>query len=462
MRSGLRFPWLPGAALALVWISLFAQDKQTVWTKVIGTGNSIVVNWDKKHPWDAILAARGAELVAEYRQQNGEIVSEIVSRASATPQDRSYRFALPDVLKGAPEGEVCLYVHPSGERALLPVRAPTSDTSDTARFRYDSWSKSVVSASAARLVRLRLETEKRNLAVFVEQLGSQRKLVLDRGWSTNEKCDAITTGAAQPMIKPYDVVAPAEQDAVARRVCIYRSWKSMEYRDLILAKVREAVKKNDREKAAGLFRAIYSIGLVPLATGPLLGELKGAAGADNQLAVREQQATIFDSDWMKWAASSKDYDPQIKDFENAIELPSAATESAFRVFGLLDARSLGAEWLMQNASPPDRADIEGTVGSALDAYFGCLEDGKKQLGIKYRSWQDLVSSAPKQAAAEKEFLVNECHRGLSKLDQLTAEVATLRENIARDEQALATATSGVPPPKGTETLNLLSCSLRAR
>jgi hypothetical protein len=49
-----------------------AQDKDTLWTLVKAQDNSIVVNWDKSHPWDQQLSApQGADLVAEY--QSGKV-----------------------------------------------------------------------------------------------------------------------------------------------------------------------------------------------------------------------------------------------------------------------------------------------------------------------------------------------------------------------------------------------------
>ena len=48
----------------------WAQDKNSLDTKVVAEGGTITLSWDKKHPWDADMLARGVSLLAEYKTRS--------------------------------------------------------------------------------------------------------------------------------------------------------------------------------------------------------------------------------------------------------------------------------------------------------------------------------------------------------------------------------------------------------
>jgi hypothetical protein len=75
------------------------------------------------------------------------------------------------------------------------------------------------------------------------------------------------------------------------------------------------------------------------------------------------------------------YEPHLTENE-VLALPSTAEDVAFRVFTPTVAKQIQADWLLDGVPAATLRDKEGVGGIALDAYFGCLEDARKQLAIK--------------------------------------------------------------------------------
>src|SRR5579875_3800055 len=90
-----------------------AQDKslrEALGTRVTASGNSIVLDWDPKHPWRAEMA-RGATLLAEYpTSHEGTVLQKLTSGIPVAPSATSMRFVLPDHLTVSPAGPVCLMI----------------------------------------------------------------------------------------------------------------------------------------------------------------------------------------------------------------------------------------------------------------------------------------------------------------------------------------------------------------
>jgi hypothetical protein len=138
------------------------------------------------------------------------------------------------------------------------------------------------------------------------------------------------------------------------------------------------------------------------------------------LSTRETQAAEFRRDWERLLSSMPGYEPHLTENE-VLALPSTAHDVAFRIFGPTLARQIQAEWAVDGVPAATLTDKEGVVGVALDAYFGCLEDGRKQLAIKWENWEALETSAPQRAAAARDFFVRECRQEVSLLEKLRKE-----------------------------------------
>ena len=129
-------------------------------------GRSVELDWDPLHAWNGPLAARGATLVAEYRVEGRGWVREVIG-TERPRAERHIVYTLPETLKNAPQGEVCLYLQLPANQALLPVRKAAGGQ-DTARFRYLAWEAQVAASSSARVA----EADAQLLAQQVRDLGS--------------------------------------------------------------------------------------------------------------------------------------------------------------------------------------------------------------------------------------------------------------------------------------------------
>lgn len=199
-----------------------AQDKSTLDTKVVAEGNTITLSWDKKHPWDSDLLARGVTLLAEYKTRSNGVVAERL-QASAPPgqKERFIHFHLPSTLTAAPQSAVCLYFQLPNQK-LLPVRKPGPQVLDTVRMRYQSWESVAVANSQARSHEAQLAALKHAIDVKVAEIETGAKVLKDRGWESADSCQKIATPQFARGHRAFDVVDPAQQEDVARRICVSR------------------------------------------------------------------------------------------------------------------------------------------------------------------------------------------------------------------------------------------------
>ncbi len=447
--------------------SAAAQDRDTLWTKATAEGRVVSLAWDKQHPWDAVLTAQGAELVAKYLAESRREVTEPLARATVRPGDsRTFRFALPDTVRINPIGPVCLFVQ-LPDRRVLPIRRASPQLGDTAGFRYEAWDRQVRQRTQARTAEANLATAERALAVSAQSIANQEASVASRGWTTLNACDAITAPAAGAVAKPFDAVSPQEQDDAARRTCVRQVWLANElttnYTQQILPKrlARLEATRDVAEARSSLLATFDSAFVGPGGTDitSLLDAIINRLGTGNAtVTARQEQLREFVRDWTRWAATSKEYRPQFGSADAYFGWPSTATEIAFRIFGPALANALKATWAMGDVAAPTARDLESFLGASLDAYGGCVDDGRKQLATKWDTWAKQQASAPQFAAAARDFLVRECRQEVILVDKLKAERVALQAQLARAQQALTTATAVPPLATKAEALNFSSCS----
>jgi len=458
-------PWLLVSLGLLHPSAVLAQDRETLWTKATAEGRVISLAWDKEHPWDAVLTASGAELVAKYLVEPRREVTEPIARATVRPGDtRTVRFPLPDTVRANPIGPICLFVQ-LPDRRVLPIRRANAKLADTVGFRYDAWDRQMRQRTQVRAVEQTLANAERALAISAQSLANQEASVARRGWTTLDACTTITAPATLAAAKPFDAVSPQEQDDAARRVCVRQVWLANEVTSNYVAKLPDRFAKfegaRDAEAARSILLDVFDSAFV----GPggnvaaLLEAIVERLGGNNGTVVaRLDQIQEFVRDWSRWAGDSKEYRPQFGTANNYLRWPSTAYEIGLRIFGPALAKSLDAAWAIQDVPQASTRDLEGFLGASLDAYTGCVEDGRKQLATKWNNWQAAQASAPQFAASARDFLVRECRQEVGLIDKLKAERAAIEAQLARAKQTVAAATTVPALASRPEVLNLVSCS----
>ena len=449
-------------AAACASTAVIAQDKDTLWTKATAEGKVILLSWDKHHPWDAALTMQGAILLAKYRVDARREVTETLAKGVVLPnQDRTIRFRLPDGVQASPAGPVCLLIQ-LPDRRLLPIRRADRKGDDTVGFRYQPWEQQIREQSQSRAAETAVTAAQNALKISEQSIANQQASITRRGWSTMAACDNVSAPAPTAAARPFDVVAPQEQDDVARRVCVRRTWYGNELVKQIvpnalkrLASARDAAKARDSLSEL----AFPFTGLGGADIPDLLQQLASVLGNTNGTVIaRRQQIQAFLRDWNRWSDGAKAYAPQLGADDDYLRWPSTAGEIAFRIFGPALAKLINADWLTTGTPQATQQDFEAYLGASLDAYAGCVSDGNKQLKIKYDNWQKEQQAAPQFTAAERDFLVRECKQEVGLLDKLKAEHDTLQSQLTRAQQALATATTAAPLPTKALSLNSSACA----
>jgi hypothetical protein len=451
------------AAAAGTAASLSAQDKDTMWTKVAAEGSVITLSWDKNHPWNAELAAGGVALMARYRAGGRPVdVADVV--AKGTVQGKNARFAtftLPEDVRAIPQSSVCLYFQMPNRR-VIPIRRSTKLDGDTAGFTYDIWERRIRARATVREGQTRVAAAQRALAEAESHVTSQQTVLTTRGWTSQAACDGLAVPQTAVEAKPYGVVPPEQQDEIARRVCVFRVWRSQQYAEAIVERLLKPSLKSGRDlqEVREMLDAMYSAAfMLPDVAGPLLKQLNDAGGTSVPgFAARETQAAAFLADWARYGGSSANYQPHLGRDRDRLGWVGSAASVAIRVHARRILRELNAEWALEGEPPATADEARSLIGIALDAYGGCVDDAKVQLRLQYDQWQSLQSSAPQRAASAAAFFAKECRQGISLLDKLKAEVEAMRAQATREQAAFQAAqAASVTLPTKTLQLNAATC-----
>jgi hypothetical protein len=459
-----------GVVVAIVTLAVFrtvsAQDRDTLWTRATAEGRVVSLSWDKAHPWNAILVANGAELVAKYVVPGGKEIVEPIARATVRPGDtRTVRFPLPETVRANPVGPVCLFLQLPDKR-VLPIRRATPQLTDTAGFRYEAWDRAVRQRSQARAAEESVTQAQRALAVSTQSLANQQATLASRGWTTVQACDTIPAPRAGASARPFDAVPSAEQDDAARRVCVRQVWVAdVVTADFVGKRLPALLQKyeqgRDIEAARSSLEAVFDSAFVG-AGGDVTGLLNAVVsrlGADNAtVRAREGQLREFLRDWSKWSPTADSYKPQFGTATDYLKWPSTAAGVAFRIFAPTLAEALKAGWAVREVPAPSTRDLESFLGASLDAYAGCVEDGRKQLKTKWDNWQAEQAMAPQFAASARDFLVRECRQEVGLLDKLKTDRSAFEQQLVRAQQAVTIAATAPPLAPKPEVLNGASCS----
>jgi hypothetical protein len=446
--------------------SLVAQDKDTVWTKATGQGATIVLSWDKNHPWAADLSARGAMLMAKYRlASRQEVVEPLANSTRVARDERSLQFTLPEAIKGDPSGPICLLFQMPNRRTL-PIRRSEKSNADTAGFRYEPWEQQVRQRSQVRLAQGRVAAAERALARADQNLVGQQRVIASRGWHSLEACEDIPEPTFAPGERPRQVVLPAEQDDEARRLCTYRAvygnvLRLDDARDLFSEDLAPLKAARASAKIVDTLQGLYGAAFRGIDDDPLgfVNGLVTRLGPENStVRARAGDTVTFVRDFTKHSATLRGYEPRLPASSNSMGWPSSAGEAAFRLYARPLARALDVEWALNGVPEAQPRDLETLLGASLDAYAGCVEDANKQLARNYDNWNDLRSSAPRRAAMAHDFLVRECRQEMERLNGLQAERARFADQLSGEQAALTSASVFAPVTGRPQDLNRNSCA----
>ena len=307
--------------VALVCPRLEAADRQTMFTTVEGDGNSIRLEWDKKHPWDAELSSRGATLMAEYANRDGRIVGErLTSTRETSSGSHTMEFRLPARLTQSPEGPVCLYFA-VGAR-ILPLRQPGPSVAETARFRDAAWESSAVSTTEAAGRQLRLAELQSAAATAAHAVQAAEDHLTSRHWTSRASCDSLRAPSFNLQQKPADVLPHGDHEQASRRTCTKR----------VRSKQEELAADVTKLGAAQVDVSYYAhFAPDPGTIKDLMQYASNRSGASGGvLQQREQQLAQMEADWNRWASSSDNYVPPFGEKEDSLDLQDIDQKSRHR------------------------------------------------------------------------------------------------------------------------------------
>ena len=435
MDTQIKFASPPAAISLCLWLASFllssaylrAQDKDTLDTKVVAAGNTITLSWDKKHPWDADLIAHGVSLFAEYKTKSNGVVAERLQAAGPSgTNNRFIHFRLPDALIAAPQGAVCLYFQ-LPNRKLLPVRRADPQILDTARMRYEPWETVAVRNSQEKSHDAQLAALEGAIDQRSAEIGAAEKALNSKGWTSAASCQALPRPQFVSGQRPFDVVDPAQQEDVARRVCVSRIRYADEYLDELF---RGRFKDAPAPKKEALFDEL-ALSWVMLSPDELASILQLARqdASNPDLRQRQEQLREFRTDWAHWSPSAESYTPQLGGktdldfltFQTFLEESCKADKQSCDRLVYLIASHLRNPANLSSQPPPPSTFILGYAGGALEAYSRCVVDDQKELKTKYDAWQQLQKDAPGLAEQAHNELVVSCQRQFTALNQLRAD-----------------------------------------
>jgi hypothetical protein len=380
-------------------------------TRVVGSGTTVVLSWEAEHPLSRQLASdRRIRLRADYAV-DGKPVSEEIAAASGEA-DRRATLTLPTSLKGIPDGEVCLYFQPSAGVRSLPIRAASASPGDTAGFRYPSWEAWVRDNTRRQRAQRELSVLERQHQEAREQAENARRTLGNKG--LEKPADCLTRAGVPPLERPFDVVAAERHDAVARKVCVGRA-----------RRIEEALGKD----------------VVALVT-------RHTAGAYPP-ALRASQAREFTRDWKEWlpVVLARGYRPELGVGDDGLGIVPTLIP-LFRTWGRGEALS-------------DTQMTALAVG-VLDAYHGCVEDGRKQLATKLEAWERTLRDKPQRDRLYREYLVQQCQREWATYEGLRRHASEIQEQCDRHRAAIAQlgSTPNAAVADRPQTLNFQPCAHR--
>lgn len=362
---------------------------------VATNGPVVLLSWDPASPLGNQLVNRTlVELVASYPGVTGETLASATVQYNAT----SLQFTLPDRLKRAPSGEVCLRFRYARARSV-PIRVPDAGHSSDG-FRHLDWERNV--GTQTRIGALNDELSGLDASIRKGETSAQNFQTWRAGEGVRNVagCEALG-GDIKPPPRPAGAISGADQIPAAHAYCVrqfgyfVRSLKSLRpdttAADLAAEMTVAFRSERDRLAAAGQ------------------GVLVSTMDARMEEANRFSRAIASNPN-----ANTREYSPPIPDQGFAL---TSMAETAIANAGGRMTVTTGAE--------------------ILDTYRGCISETRGQFDLAYQSWQ--AESDPRLLAAQVEPRRAACRRQFvdegERISQLTA-VMTRRAEVTQQLQSL--------------------------
>jgi hypothetical protein len=441
------------ASLLLLYSALsFGQDKSmrdTLGTRLTATPETIVLDWDPKHPWNADIT-HGASLMAEYDTKNeGVVLQQLSQGKSRAGSTSSMQFILPETLTVEPIGPVCLFVRLSNNK-VLPIRKPDANHSDTSRFRDQPW-EAATAVHTGIVQQKRFNSELQAAADNADrQVEFARQNLIKIGWSEATGCSNIITPSFTSATKPNDVLPLSEQPDAARQVCVTR---------VLLAEAALAsnIKAKDTD---GMLTDLLKFVLSPDLSSYLLNTLK-KTDTSPDASLRQRQLAEFQKDWARFSKNPDDLQhPLLGDARDKISLQELTTQAGKTILPLMVA------WLTDKpaSSVTDKIDPEevaGFAGGELEAYSRCVIDSQKQLRSKLEQWETNQADAPRLREMAHKELTASCEKNAASLGPLIAQQKAAHDRLAAEQhQGASKSSTESVASQSTRNLNSITCSVQ--
>ncbi|MFN0180212.1 MAG: hypothetical protein ACKVZ0_15540 [Gemmatimonadales bacterium] len=442
---------VPFATLLLGAVSTaLGQSRETLETKVTAVRGNIVLEWSKKHPWDAQLAATPPYLLVEYQTSDGRVAIDCLVAPNAapgrgpagcfgipaegTPGSRTWRFRLPEQVSRVPQGPICLAIRLPNQR-VLPIRRTDQSRSETSRFRYPEWEALAVFRAAARTKDSRTALLRDSVALVTERIRLAQSTNQLNGWTSEAGCPSagppafVETGGVRRPVAPDSLTSQ-----ITSLVCILK----VKNADLVKPEYR------------------YSIVQSPATIDRLLQALSPTFRT-RFLATRAGQVERYRRDW-------NDMGPEVEPYRNALAARDFGAPHFGRFNDFISIQSIAADSAerdifrpLANGAVPDSQRVAGYIGANLEAYSVCRSDGVKQLATAREA---AVGFGGRTAALQdraRQQMVEACQASFATVARLGQELEAMKARLAAIEQA---AGAGAPPVPGDNVhqLNMSACT----
>jgi hypothetical protein len=335
---------------------------------------------------------------------------------------------------------------------VLPIRRSNGKGAETARFRYEAWEREAVKRTEVAQLQSRIDELQRAIARSSASISNLDSNNDRKGWSSSAACETLKVPelGSQELDRP--VAPPAEQDGVARQVCIMRVAAADADLD---RSVEQQMKSGKVKVSADVVKLLLSLESGDAQTPLLLSRLYGLLkeGDRGLFESRLDQFRELDHDWNQYSgATLKAYKtkfprPHFESFSDTLLLQTEANNAGERI-----------EKALLDGKDPDPKDLRGFIASSLQAYSSCVLDGKNQLQTNYRNATELAARTPAIREEVRREIVHACQAGVSKLDEMKTERQQWQDELTRDEQKMQETASSSALPAKPQALNFVSCT----
>ena len=183
---------------------------------LIAASNYILLGWDTSGPLGRQLTnGSTVQLVASYQSAHGKVVGEPLGSAVVSQAAGGLQIAVPEALRSAPTGPVCLRLAHKGR--AIPLRMPRAgETSDG--FFYSEWEARTRVASDKAALQREVDTLNRSLKASQDAGNSFHEWRAGKGLSEVGQCELISANVNTA--RPKTALTGDSRKAAVRDHCV--------------------------------------------------------------------------------------------------------------------------------------------------------------------------------------------------------------------------------------------------